>query len=394
MERGFVPDAVIEEKLEHMQAELFLYIDRNIEVIEQNLPVFFGQVASILEKATVKIPDAAHDEFIDGVAFHIFGVSRRISDQKFVARIADLAPGIKRNREKKSGIHVAAAIHLIRIGKFLEASHYLKPYKKHDARVGTWYAYCHYALYKDGSQEAGFNPGNRWNYAKLARQAMEDLSTWKPRHNLIVKGILTSAKWMEKPFWVMLFSAVEWFPEEQWYLNIGIKIGKEDANGVALAKMLQIALGRFPGDMVFFRESYFSNFDQGELDGAIALIRDMRQRYPREVEPVYYGLRTSFFMPGTTFFTEFRTAAEEVSMPSHVLQIVDFSFEYFKGQQAPASVCLEHFLESYPGFDYFAHLLDFVAFRCEAPDQKKAVRLAVFTAVDNYCRRMLQIKEN
>ncbi|KQC05504.1 MAG: hypothetical protein APR53_07430 [Methanoculleus sp. SDB] len=394
MERGFVPDAVIEEKLEHMRAELFVYIDRNIEAIEQNLPVFFGQVASILEKATVKIPDAAHDEFIDAVVFHLFGGSRRIGDQKFVARVTELAPAIKRNKEKKSGIHVAAAIHLIRAGKYLEASYYLKPYKKHDAKVGTWFAYCYYALYKDGSQEPGYNPGSRWNYAKLSRQAMEDLSTWKPRHNLIVKGILATAKWMEKPFWLMLFSAVEWFPDEQWYLHLGIKIAKEDANGVTLAKLLQIALGRFPGDIVFFREAYFRNFNQGELDAAIELIRDMRQRYPREIEPVYYGLRTSFFMQGTALFTEFRTAAEEVSMPSHVLQIVDFAFEYFKGRQGPAALCLEHFLESYPGFDYFARLLDFIAFHCEDPDQKRAVRLAVFGAVDSYCRRMLQIKEN
>ncbi len=391
MQEGFVPDAVVANKLDKSRAELFSYIEKNTDYIENNYPVFFGKVASIFDQMNVPVPDQAHDEFIDAVTYKIFDVTSRADDTKFVARLCEIACGIKRKKEKKAGVHLAAAVKLMKIGRYLEASTFLKPYWKHDVSVGCWYAYCFYALYKEGSQEQGFSSSERWNYLKRARQHLEELAQWKPPLHRLVKGEIRSDTWLDEPFWMMIFSATEWFPENRWYLQTGFAKAKADANEVVLVKMLQVALVRFPDDMLFFREAYRMRFEQAELSDALGLVRAMREKFPDDLEPIYYGIRTAFYLSGDAEFNEFRNLAVEKGMAGHVLAVADFAHAYLRGKQNQALLCLGDFKRKYPSLQYYADLLEFVVADCSGTVDGS--RQVVFRSVDNYCIRMIGIKD-
>ncbi|HQC34546.1 MAG TPA: hypothetical protein PLG95_07420, partial [Methanoculleus sp.] len=157
MADGFIPEIVISNQLDKSKAEIFSFIESNAEAIDENFPSFFGRVVTILDRAGVPIPDAAHDEFIDAIAYRVFDVSKRAGDVKFVNRVCEIACGMKRKKERKAGVHLAAAVKLMKIGMPLTAAAYLQPYRRHDAVVGCWHAYCYYTLYKEGSAEPGYS---------------------------------------------------------------------------------------------------------------------------------------------------------------------------------------------------------------------------------------------
>lgn len=386
---GYVPDAVIISQLEKTRADIFQYIQKNIDNIDDNLPVFFGKIAMFLEKASFSIPDQAYDALIDAVIFKVLDSSSQTTNPAHIKRISELASGMKRDKQKTGGIDLAAAVILMKNKKFLEAASYLEPYRSFDVQIGCWHAYCYYALYREGSKEPGYLPSDRWQYQKVARKLMGELSQWAPPCHRLLSGELKNMDWLWEYFWLMIFSALEWLPEERWYLEIGINKAKDDSNEILLARFLQIALVHFPHDMFFYREAYLRNFEEGELDGAISLVREMEKEHPLELEPVYYGLRTSFFIPDNGLFFEFRKSAEEKQMPIHVLQMIDFGYEYLKGRGKQARVCLDEFRQTFPEFGYFTQLLDFIVFQQE--HQKKSDRTVVFNAVDNFCMRMLKI---
>ncbi|MEA2034610.1 MAG: hypothetical protein U9N40_03850 [Euryarchaeota archaeon] len=391
MAESFIPDAVFSDKLEKNRKELFEYIDNNPNSVDQNFPVFFGQVASILDQANVHIPDQAHDELIDAVTYKFFEKSTRMGEQKFTNRVCKLAGSIKRNKKKMDGIHLAAAVNLMKNRKYLEAIVYLKPYRKYDAEVGCWYAYCYYALYKEGSDEPGFKASERWNYAKISQKAMAELSRWKPPLHRLVKGELAGKPFTDKPFWYIIFNAIEWEPTDRWFPKIGILKAKKDHNETVLAKLLQTTHVRFPNDMYFFREMYLRYFEEGELDGAIYLIDEMRERHPMEHEPIYYGIRTAFFLPGDETFKKFRAAAEVNQMPLHIIMILDFGYAYLKGKNKQAEICLEEFSKTFPTFSYFSELLQYIVIK--DTNQSKQKKFVVFKAIDQFCIRTLPIKD-
>ena len=391
MADGFIPEVVISNQLERSKAELFSFIESNAEAIDENFPSFFGKVVTILDRAGVPIPDQPHDEFIDAIVYRVFDVSKRAEDARFVSRVCDIACGMKRKKERKAGVYLAAAVKLMKIGMPLRAATYLQPYRKHDAVVGCWHAYCYYILYKEGSAEPGYSAAERWNYLKAARQYLEELGQFRPGLQRLVRGELEQDPWLAEPFWVMIFLATEWVPDNRWFLEIGLSRAKGDNNNVALVKMLQIGLIRFPADMLFYREAYHLKFDQGDLADALGLIRDMLQRFPDDPEPVYYGLRTALYLPREGEFNEFRTLAEERKMPGHVLCLIDYAYAFLRGRRGQAGLCLDEFRRRYPSMNYYSDLLLFVTAADDAPARPDGVNQAVFTSVDHFCKRMLKI---
>ncbi len=389
MGTGYIPDAVILNKLEAKRGDLFQYIEKNIGIIDDNLPLFLGKVTSLLEKANVTIPDPAHDALIDAVTFKVMSTSPRATDAEYIARLCELTKGMKREHEKVGGIDLAAGITLMKHKQYLQAAPYLEPYRSYDAQIGCWHAFCYYALYRDGSEEPGFIPSERWNYFKIARKLMGELGQWSPAYHRLISGELDDMNWLWEAFWLMIFSAMEWLPEERWYIELGIKKAKETENEVILARLLQIALVRFPHDMSFYREAYFRNFNEGELDGAIALVREMEKQHPLELEPLYYGLRTSFYMQDASLYSEYRRAAVEKQMPVHVLQILDFGYAFMKGKTEQAGLCLDEFGDTFPQFRYFSGLMEYIVVVQKLQDND--TRRAVFRAIDQFCIRMLQI---
>jgi len=392
MADGFIPEVVISSQLDRSKAEIFSFIESNAEAIDENFPAFFGKIVAILDRAGVPIPDAVHDEFIDAIVYRVFTVSKRADDLKFVNRVCDIACGMKRKKERKAGVYLAAAVKLLKIGMPLAAAAYLQPYRKHDAAVGCWHAYCFYTLYKEGSTEPGYSAAERWNYLKTARQQMEELGQLKPGLQRLVRGELEQDPWLAEPFWVMIFLATEWLPDNRWFLEIGLSRAKQENNDAALVKMLQIGLVRFPGDIFFYRETYHRKFEQGDLNDALGLIRDMLQRFPDDPEPVYYGLRTALYLPREGEFNEFRRRAESMKMPGHVLCLIDYAYAFFRGRRGQASLCLDEFQRKYPSLNYYADLLQFIT-ADDAPTRPAGLNRSVFTSVDHFCKRMLKIGE-
>ncbi|MDD4253496.1 MAG: hypothetical protein PHT74_10185 [Methanoculleus horonobensis] len=389
MADGFVPEVVVSNRLEKAKAEIFSYIDSNAKAIDENFPVFFGNVVTLLDRAGAPITDAIYDEFIDAIVFRVFEVSNRAGDVKFLSRACEIACGMKRKKERKAGVHLAAAVKLMKIGMPLAATVFLQPYRKHDAAVGCWYAYCYYVLYKEGSAEPGYSAVERWNYLKAARQYMEELGQLRPGLQRLVRGELEQDRWLAEPFWVMLFLATEWIPDNRWFLEIGITQSKQEKNDVALVKMLQIGLIRFPDEMFFYREAYHLKFEQGDLADAMGLIRDLLQRFPDDPEPVYYGLRTALYLPQEGEFNRFRRSAEQVKMPGHVLCLIDYTYAFLRGKRGQASLCLDEFRRKYPSLNYYSDMLRFVT--ADVPATERGVNAAVFTSVDHFCKKMLKI---
>ena len=97
---------------------------------------------------------------------------------------------------------------------------------------------------------------------------MDELGQLRPGLQRLVRGELEQDSWLAEPFWVMIFLATEWLPDNRWFLQIGLARAKQDRNDVALVKMLQIALVRFPDDISFYREAYHLKFEQGDLGDA------------------------------------------------------------------------------------------------------------------------------
>ncbi len=389
MADGFIPEVVIANHLDRSKAEIFSFIESNVEAIDENFPSFFGNVVTILDRAGVPIPDAAHDEFIDAIVFRVFTVSKRAGEIKFLNRACEIACGMKRKKERKAGVHLAAAVKLMKLGMPLAAAAYLQPYRKHDTTVGCWYAYCYYVLYKEGSAEPGYSAAERWNYLKLARQYMEELGQLRPGLQRLVRGELEQDPWLAEPFWVMIFLATEWIPDNRWFLEIGLARAKQEHNDVALVKMLQIGLIRFTDDMLFYREAYHLKFEQGDLGDALGLIRDMLQRFPDDPEPVYYGLRTALYLPREGEFNEFRKLAEEKKLPGHVLCLIDYTYAFLRGKRVQAGLCLDEFRRKYPSLNYYSDMLGFVT----AAGAHDGANTAVFTSVDHFCKKMLKIGE-
>jgi hypothetical protein len=389
MGTGYIPDAVLHDRLDQFRMEFSTYIEKNRDSIMGNLPLFYHKVASHLESAGLAIPDPLYDGFIDAVTLNLLTGGLEAHDPMVIRRVCERALEVRRDKDKSEDLHLAAAVALMRDGKFLEAAGYMKPFRTHDIQIGCWHAYCYYRLYKEGSNEAGYIPGKRWNYLKTSRRLIGELGQSGPSLRPLLSGELSSLSWLTEAFWTMLFYAVEWLPEDRYFLKIGIKRAKLEKNEVVLARLLQIALVRFPRELIFFREAYLRNFEEGELDGAVALVREMEKQHPHELEPVYLGLRASFFAPDGDLFTEFRINAGKKQMPVHILQMVDFGHAYLKGWEDQAELCLHAFQGTFPEYLFFSQLLDYLAFR--EPVSRKKDRAAVFQAVDQFCMRMLNI---
>lgn len=187
---------------------------------------------------------------------------------------------------------------------------------------------------------------------------------------------------------MMIFLATEWIPDNRWFLEIGITRSKQEKNDAALVKMLQIGFIRFPDKMLFYREAYHLKFEQGDLADAMGLIQDLLQRFPDDLEPVYYGLRTALYLPGEEF-NRFRKTAENLKMPGHVLCLLDYAYAFLRGKRGQAALCLEEFRRKYPSLNYYSDMLRFVT--DTVPATERGVNAAVFTSVDQFCKKMLKI---
>ena len=76
MEEVWQPEALRNRRLEQLQATMNDYIEKNIALVEGNLPVFYGHVAATLDKTFPGLDDRSADDFIDAVTFTLLNTTR------------------------------------------------------------------------------------------------------------------------------------------------------------------------------------------------------------------------------------------------------------------------------------------------------------------------------
>ena len=100
MDEEWQPDAIIRVKLEALRKDFFDYIDKNIDKIDDNVPVFYGHVVATLERTFPEIGEVLHDRFIDNITAKVLDTSKRSGDLAFVGRLFDHA---LRNKKRRPG---------------------------------------------------------------------------------------------------------------------------------------------------------------------------------------------------------------------------------------------------------------------------------------------------
>ena len=115
------PEAVVRLRLERLKKEFIDYISVNSEKIDANIPVFFGQVISALDKTLPGLGDEFIDPFIDAMAFAVLAASKRSEDISFVEKLFDYAMHSKRGNRGRAVYDILIGMKMINTGKYAEA---------------------------------------------------------------------------------------------------------------------------------------------------------------------------------------------------------------------------------------------------------------------------------
>ena len=86
MDEEWQPDAIVRVKLEALRKDFFDYIEKNIDKIDENVPVFYGHVVCTLEQSIPDINETHHDKFIDSITVKVLDTSGRSGDIAFVGK--------------------------------------------------------------------------------------------------------------------------------------------------------------------------------------------------------------------------------------------------------------------------------------------------------------------
>ena len=131
------PEAVVRLRLEHLKKEFIDYIKVNSEKIDDNVPVFFGQVIASLDKTLPGINEDSFDQFIDAMAFGVLEASKRSDDIPFVEKLFDYAMRNKRGKRDRTVYDILLGMKMLNNGKYAEAAAQLKstvPWTQSSAR--------------------------------------------------------------------------------------------------------------------------------------------------------------------------------------------------------------------------------------------------------------------
>src|SRR5690606_11046276 len=131
------------------------YIVKNTDLIEANLPVFFGHVAATLDKTFSDLDDRTYDDFIDATTSTLVNTTNEALTPEFLEKTLRHAMGNKRRRKGRVTLDVIVALKLMDSGNYHHAIEYLTPHRAYAGRITAAIAYCYYALSlaKNGAQD-------------------------------------------------------------------------------------------------------------------------------------------------------------------------------------------------------------------------------------------------
>jgi hypothetical protein len=391
------PDAIIRLKLDQIKHDFFDYIDKNIDKIDENIPVFYGHVIATLEKNLPEISDELHDQFIDHITVRVLNTSKRSGDLAFIEKLFDYAERNKHTKKGRAIYDIMLGIKMVDLGKYPEAIEMLKKYRTADVLILPALAYCYLVpALKIGenisSEELIRGPTPA---ALAAREQMIELVRLKPPVNRLKEMGIGDDPGINKIFWFMLKQAIEWFPSEREFLRIGIEKATKDGLKDIREELLSTAIERFFDDMYFLRESYKLKLESRDAGGVAGIVRQMTQQYPDELEPVYYGLKLAIITNREDVYHKFRKLALSKNIPKNALLLLDFVFELVNGKQHEALACLDEIRMKFGTQHYYVTLLEYVAHDFLSDDEKKVkqAKKAIIDSIDQYCMKLLKIKD-
>jgi hypothetical protein len=391
------PDAIIRLKLDQIKHDFFDYIDKNIDKIDANIPVFYGHVIATLEKNLPEISDELHDQFIDNITIRVMNTSKRSDDLAFIEKLFDYAERNKHTKKGRALYDIMLGMKMVEMGKYPEAMEMLKKYRTADVLILPALAYCYLVpALKTGenisSEELVRGPTPA---ALAAREQMIELVRIKPPVNRLKEMGIGDDPGINKIFWFMLKQAIEWFPSEREFLRIGIEKATKDGRKDIREELLSTAIERFFDDMYFLRESYKLKLESRDAGGVAGIVKQMTQQYPDELEPVYYGLKLAIITNREDVYHKFRKLAVSKNIPKNALLLLDFAFELVNAKQHEALACLDEIKMKFGTQHYYVTLLEYVAHDFLSDDEKKVkqAKKAIIDSIDQYCMKLLKIKD-
>ncbi len=389
--------APAEESMEKVKQEFLEYIEKNIQEISTYLPVFYGHVIATLDNSFPNLDAEAYDEFIDTVTYKILDTTDRGRELPFIDKVMANALRSKKGRDGKVGLDIMAGMRLLKSEEYAGAIPFLKNYTDRDAMIAAAVAYGYYMLslreMAEG-REKGI-AGRPGEHELLAREEMFRLARQQPPIHAVraLRMKEEEEPWLKRAFWLMLSSALEWFPSERGLILIGLEKAKREGNREMKVELLKIATERFFDDMSFLREMYHFRVEQRDGTGAASVVRQMMQQFPDALEPIYYGLKLSLLSARRTTYDGFRSMATAKGMDPEIVRLLDLCFSVVSSQQQDTLSRLRELRETSKKTRFFHPVLEYLIHDIFGDDEQKSRRAkrAVLDCVDSYTLQALQI---
>lgn len=382
-------DAIVYDKLHVLKKDFNGYIERNSVKVDANLPVFFGYVVSALESSFPSLGDEVYDEFIDGITFKVLDASSNIADFDFIRRVKTNALRFKKMKNAEKGINIVIGLRLVKAGDCAHALDFLKPYAGLDVKLGMVVANCYYTLSlrefrKDEETPKNLRPGEM---ELFAREMLLKLAKSKPPLNALKQLEIEDPSFLEKIFWQMVFIGLEWFPDEIWFIEAGLK-NAVDTNDAAMRKrILEIGTERFYTNINILREMFYYYLENRDPASAAGVVNQLIKQYPHDLEPIYLGLKLSLLTSKKMTYHGFRKLAVTNGMPPQIVDLFDFTFDLTNHEPKEAMVRITDFENDFPQYLFYAITLRYIATDLVSTDEVRAkkARKAIFDSLDNFC---------
>jgi len=390
-------DAIVYDKLKLLERDFFGYIERNTAKVDTNLPVFYGYVISAVDASFPNLSDDVYDEFIDSITFKVLDVSSSSADAEYIRKVIANAIRFKKKKDAEMGVNIVVGLKLVKVGDYVHALDYLKKYLALDAKIGAAVAYCYYALslreFKtDDTSARNYRPGEM---ELLARETLLNLTRLRPPVNTLPQLKVDDPAFLEKTFWQMVFTGLEWFPSEKWFVEVGLKNAVFTGNADMRKRLLEIGSERFYSDIHFLREMFYYNLENRDAGGAAGVVNQLIKQYPDELEPVYLGLKLSLLAMKKNSFLSFRKLAVTKGMPPYILELLDFVFDLLNNETQDASMRIADIEAEYPHLRYYTTILKYIASEASSGNDVriKKAKKALLDSVDHFCMDELSRKK-
>ena len=87
MDDEWQPDALLDSRVDQVRNDLVQYIESNSAKIDSDIPIFFGQVLSAIDRSLPDIDERTHDQLIDDITVRILEKSSRSTDLDYIEKL-------------------------------------------------------------------------------------------------------------------------------------------------------------------------------------------------------------------------------------------------------------------------------------------------------------------